>query len=190
MNSLTPLFTLMIGALFFLQKVKKLQIWGLLLGLIGSFLLIFINVTEQISFNAYGFLVLGATIMYGLNLNLVKKNLNDVPAILVTAGMLATIGPVAGAILFSTDFVEVTKNATTYLPLLYAVGLGIVSTGLATVLFNRILQISSPVLASSVTYLIPIFAFIWGILDGETITVQHFIGMGIILFGVFLVNKK
>jgi drug/metabolite transporter (DMT)-like permease len=57
-------------------------------------------------------------------------------------------------------------------------------------LFNKILQISSPVFASSVTYLIPIFAFIWGILDGETITIQHFVGMAIILLGVFLVNKK
>jgi drug/metabolite transporter (DMT)-like permease len=190
LNSLTPLFTLIIGVLFFLQKAKKLQIWGLLLGLIGSFLLIFINISEKISFNAYGFLVLGATVMYGLNLNLVKKYLNDVPALIVTAGMLASIGPVAGIILFSTDFIEVTKNATSNLPLIYAIGLGIVSTGLATVLFNKILQISSPVFASSVTYLIPIFAFIWGILDGETITIQHFVGMAIILLGVFLVNKK
>jgi drug/metabolite transporter (DMT)-like permease len=190
LNSLTPLCTLIIGAIFYFQTIKKIQIWGIILGLVGSSLLIFINITEQLSFNSYGFLILGATVMYGFNLNIVKKYLNDVPAIVVTTGLLTAIGPLAGIILFSTDFIEVTKTKDSFWPLAYAIGLGVVSTGLATVLFNKILQISSPVFASSVTYLIPIFAFIWGILDGEAITAQHFLGMGIILFGVFLVNKK
>lgn len=190
LNSLTPLFTLIVGAIFFARKIKNLQIYGIILGFIGSLFLIFTNITEHISFNSYGFLILLAAVMYGFNLNIVKKTLNEVPAIIVTSGLLAVIGPIAGIILFSTDFLAVTKNAPSILPLFYAVSLGVLSTGLATVLFNKILQITSPVFASSVTYLIPIFAFIWGILDGETITFQHFLGMGIILIGVYLVNKS
>ncbi len=190
LNSLTPLCTLIVGALFFAKTIKKLQIWGILLGLVGSSLLIFSNITENISFNAYGFLILGATVMYGFNLNIVKNNLNEVPALIVTTGLLTVIGPMAAILLFTTDFLQVSSQSGSFWPMFYAIALGVVSTGLATVLFNRILQISSPVFASSVTYLIPIFAFIWGILDGESIGIQHFIGMGIILIGVYLVNKS
>jgi drug/metabolite transporter (DMT)-like permease len=190
LNSLTPLFTLIVGTLFFARKIKNLQLWGILLGLIGSLFLIFTNISESISFNAYGFLILGATIMYGFNLNIVKNNLNEVPALIVTTGLLTVIGPLAGIMLFSTDFLQISTKSIAILPLVYAIFLGVVSTGLATVLFNRILQISSPIFVSSVTYLIPIFAFIWGILDGESITIQHFTGMAIILFGVYLVNKS
>jgi drug/metabolite transporter (DMT)-like permease len=190
LNSLTPLFTLIVGAIFFSRKIKNLQIYGIILGFIGSLFLIFTNLSEHITFNAYGFLILLATVMYGFNLNIVKTTLNEVPAMIVTSGLLAVIGPIAGIILFNGDFVEVTRNSTSLLPLFYAVSLGVLSTGMATVLFNKILQMTSPVFASSVTYLIPIFAFIWGILDGETITIQHFLGMGIILIGVYLVNKS
>ena len=189
LNSLTPLCTLIVGALFFAREVKKLQIWGILLGLLGSSLLIFSNITESLNFNAYGFLILGATVMYGFNLNIVKKHLNTMPALLVTTGLLTVIGPIAGLMLFSTDFTEIAFQKASFWPLFYAVALGVISTGMATVLFNKILQISTPVFASSVTYLIPIFAFIWGILDGESITIQHFTGMAIILVGVYLVNK-
>jgi drug/metabolite transporter (DMT)-like permease len=190
LNSLTPLFTLIVGSLFFARKILKLQIWGILLGIVGSSLLIFTNITENVNFNSFGFLVLAATIMYGFNLNIVKNNLNEMPAILVTTGLLTVIGPLAAIILFSTDFFEIVAKPTSFWPLLYAIGLGMFSTGLATILFNKILQITTPVFASSVTYLIPIFAFIWGILDGESITIQHFVGMGIILIGVYLVNKS
>jgi drug/metabolite transporter (DMT)-like permease len=190
LNSLTPLFTLIVGSLFFANKIKPLQFWGILLGLFGTSFLIFSNITEHITFNSYGFLILFATIMYGFNLNIVKENLNTVPALVVTTGLLTSIGPIAGIMLFSTDFLELSSQAGSFWPLFYAIALGVVSTGLATVLFNKILQISSPVFASSVTYLIPIFAFLWGILDNEAITIQHFIGMGIILIGVFLVNKS
>ncbi|MES2796866.1 MAG: DMT family transporter [Bacteroidota bacterium] len=190
LNSLTPLCTLIVGALFFTQKIKALQIWGILIGLIGSSLLIFSNISQPLTFNAFGLLILVATVMYGFNLNIVKKNLNEVPALIVTTGLLTVIGPLAAILLFSTDFWQISSQSESFWPLFYAVCLGVISTGLATVLFNHILQISSPVLASSVTYLIPIFAFMWGILDSETLLIQHFLGMAIILVGVFLVNKK
>ncbi len=190
LNSLTPLFTLIVGALFFARNIKSIQLWGILLGLMGSTLLIFSNIAKDFSFNIYGILVFLATLMYGFNLNIIKNKLNEVPAILVTTGLLSVIGPIAAIILFSTDFVEVTLKQENHWPLYYGIGLGVFSTGLATILFNKILQISTPVLASSVTYLIPIFAIIWGLLDGEQITIQHFTGMAIILIGVYLVNKS
>ena len=76
------------------------------------------------------------------------------------------------------------------LPLIYSVLLGVLGSAVAMVLFNKLIQATSAVLASSVTYLIPIVAILWGILDGESIQIQHFVGMGIILVGVYLVNKS
>lgn len=189
LNSLTPLCTLIIGALFFNSTVKRLQIFGIVLGIIGSLFLIFSGNIEHLSFNIWGLLVLAATVMYGFNLNIVKKHLNGIPSLLVTAGLLSVIGPIAVFMLLSTDFVSVTVNNSSLLPLTYAIILGIVGTGLATVLFNKLLQQSTAVFASQVTYLIPIFAFLWGVIDGETIGIQHLVGMAIILVGVYLVNK-
>ena len=77
-----------------------------------------------------------------------------------------------------------------FFPLIYSILLGILGSAVAMVLFNKLIQVTSAVLASSVTYLIPIVAILWGILDGEAIQIQHFVGMGIILVGVYLVNKS
>jgi drug/metabolite transporter (DMT)-like permease len=101
-----------------------------------------------------------------------------------------TIGPVALAVLFSGDFIEKVQRPEALQPLFYTIILGVMGSAIAMVLFNRLIQMTSAVLASSVTYLIPIVAILWGILDGETIQIQHFLGMGIILVGVYLVNKS
>ncbi len=190
LNALTPLFTLIIGALFFGRNIKSLQIVGIVLGITGSMFLIFSGKIEQLSINAYAFLVMMATIMYGFNLNIVKKYLNDMPALLVTAGLVSVIGPIAALILLTTDFWQASQQAGAGIALVYALILGIVGTAMATILFNRLLQLTHPVFASSVTYLIPIFAFLWGFADGESIGVQHLLGMAIILIGVYLVNKS
>jgi len=68
--------------------------------------------------------------------------------------------------------------------------LGIVGTGVANVIFYKLIQISTPIFASSVTYLIPIVACLWGILDNEMLTPLQFIGAFIILIGVYLSSKK
>ncbi len=68
--------------------------------------------------------------------------------------------------------------------------LGIIGTGIANVLFYKLIQISSPVFATSVTYLIPVVAFFWGLLDNEMLTPVQFVGAFIILIGVYLSSKK
>jgi drug/metabolite transporter (DMT)-like permease len=190
LNSTTPLFTLIVGALFFEQVIRKRQIWGIFLGFCGSLILIFANKSGGISVNGYAFLVILATVMYGFNLNIIKKYLNNVPALIVTACVLASTGPIATAILFSGDFMEKAQTPEALIPLTFSIILGVVGTGIATVLFNRVLQMTTAVFSSSVTYLIPIVAVIWGILDGETISIWQILGMVIILFGVYLVNSK
>jgi drug/metabolite transporter (DMT)-like permease len=190
LNALTPLFTLIVGAVFFKNSIKNRQIIGIILGIIGSLFLVLSGKLQNLTINVYAFLVVAATIMYAFNLQITKRYLNDLPALQVTAGLVACIGIPSLALLFSTDFWPKTLVSNNYMPLFYTVILGVVGTALATILFNKLLQKTQPVFASSVTYLIPIFAFMWGIADGEKLGLQHALGMAIVLIGVYLVNSQ
>jgi drug/metabolite transporter (DMT)-like permease len=190
LNSMTPIFTLIVGLAFYQQRIHNRQVLGMGVAFGGSLLLIFgSGKGGDFSVNPYALLVVLATVMYGINLNYVKKHLNNLPSILLTTAVLGTLGPFAGIILFGGDFVERAMRPEATLPLLYTIVLGALGSGLATVLFYRILQITTPVFGSSVTYLIPIVAVMWGVADGERLTLQHYLGMLGILAGVYLVNS-
>lgn len=68
--------------------------------------------------------------------------------------------------------------------------LSLFGTAFAKILFNRMIQISSPVFASSVTYTMPIVALFWGLIFGETFSFLQIIAAAIILVGVYLSNKS
>jgi drug/metabolite transporter (DMT)-like permease len=191
LNSTTPLFTLIVGVLFFNNNITSRQTMGIILGFIGALLLVLAG-AKGLQFNGYALYVVLATVLYGFNLNITKKYLTglSLSPFLITAFIFMTIGPVAITVLFSGDFIEKVQQPEALQPIIYAVLLGVLGSAIAMVLFNKLIQVTSAVLASSVTYLIPIVAIIWGILDGETIQIQHFLGMGIILVGVYLVNKS
>ena len=191
LNSTTPLFTLIIGGFFFGSIITKRQIFGIILGFIGALLLILAG-AKGLQFNNYAFYVITATVLYGINLNITKKYITglNLSPFLITSFIFMTIGPVALVVLFSGDFIDKVQLPEAKMPLFYSILLGVLGSAVAMVLFNKLIQATSAVLASSVTYLIPIVAILWGILDGEAIQIQHFIGMGIILVGVYLVNKS
>jgi drug/metabolite transporter (DMT)-like permease len=92
--------------------------------------------------------------------------------------------------LFSTGFSEVIHIESVQHAVLFIVVLGVLGTGIANILFFKLIQISSPVFATSVTYLIPVVAFFWGLLDNEMLTPVQFLGAFIILIGVYLSAKK
>ncbi len=190
LNSATPLFVLVVGAIFFQQIIKRWQVAGLILGFVGSVILVLSSSKDGLSFNnPYALLIILASLMYGFNVNIVGKHLSGINAILLSAWTLFFVAILAGIILFSTDFVS-RINAQTLNPLLLIILLGAINSGLAAIIFNYVLQISSPVFASSVTYLIPVVATLIGFIDGESISFLHYFGMTIILVGVYLINKK
>lgn len=192
LNATTPLFVLVIGGLFFHKRITKSQVFGLLIAFTGSLLLILSGGTHSLDFNnPYALLVIVATIMYGLNANIVGISLSGIKPIIISSFSLIFVGSISFFILiFSTDFfhkILLEENRTL---LIYFLLLGVINSGIAAVVYNYVLQISSPVFASSVTYLIPIVATIAGLFDGETIVIWHYLGMGIILLGIYLLNKK
>lgn len=190
LNSLSPLFTLILGGVFFGQSLKLKQVSGILLGLMGSLLLVFFSNTGSFEINGYALLVVVATICYGLNTNLIGRYLSHLPALVSTAWLFAFAGPIALLTLMPTDFLARVMAAQSNWPLAALATLGVLGSGMMSIFFNRVMQLSSPLFAASVTYLIPIVALMWGVLDGETIYPVQFVGMAVCLLGIWLVNRS
>ena len=191
LNSLTPLNTLILGALVFGLQFKRNQIFGILIGLIGSALLILNGAIHHPEQNYYyAILVLIASICYAVNVNLIKKYLHDLSPVSITTGNFMVLFFPALMILFFSGFFEVAHDVKVQESVLFIMILGVVGTGIANILFFKLIQMSSPVFATSVTYLIPVVAFCWGLLDNEMLTPVQFFGAFIILIGVYLSAKK
>ena len=193
LNTLSPLWTMIIGALFFRQRFKGFAIIGIIIGFGGTVLLALSRSGGTITgINSYAFLIVLACAFYGSNLNWVKFKIVDMKSLTITSVSLLLIGPLAAIYLFR--FSDFTTKLTTLDGAWRACGfvvlLGCMSTAIAIFLFNKLVKISTPLFASSVTYLMPIVAVMWGVLDGETLIAGHFIGMACILSGVYLANKK
>jgi drug/metabolite transporter (DMT)-like permease len=191
LNSLTPMNTLLLGILAFGLSFKPTQIIGVLIGLAGSILLVYngaINHPDQNYF--YSIFVVIASLCYATNVNLIKRYLSDLSPMSISVGNFAVMAIPALIVLSCTDFFQIVQVAKAQHSMVYVAILGIVGTGIANLIFFRLIQISSPVFATSVTYLIPVVAFGWGLLDGEMLTPVQFLGAFIILIGVFLASKK
>lgn len=191
LNSLTPLNTLILGALVFGLQFKRSQILGVVIGLFGSALLIFNGAMTHPEQNYYyAILVLIASICYATNVNLIKKHLSDLSPLAITTGNFLVLLFPAFGILYFSGFFDVMHEVKVQHSIWFIVILGIVGTGIANILFFKLIQMSSPVFATSVTYLIPVVAFFWGLLDNEMLTTVQLFGAAIILLGVYLSSKK
>ena len=191
LNSLTPLNTLVLGALVFGLQFKRNQIFGILIGLAGSALLILNGAIHHPEQNYYyAILVIIASICYAVNVNLIKKHLHDLTPLSITTGNFVVLFVPAFIVLFFSGFFEVVHDLKVQESVLFIMVLGVVGTGIANILFFKLIQISSPVFATSVTYLIPVVAFCWGLFDNEMLTAVQFFGAFIILIGVYLSAKK
>ena len=111
------------------------------------------------------------------------------PLSITTGNFLVLLFP-ALIVLYFSDFFDVIAVESVQHSVLYIVILGVIGTGIANLIFFKTIQISSPVFATSVTYLIPVVAFGWGLLDNEMLTPVQFLGAFIILSGVYLSSKK
>jgi drug/metabolite transporter (DMT)-like permease len=140
----------------------------------------------------YGVFILLATILYALNLNIIKRYLKSTDSLTIASFAFFAIGPFATIYLFGfTPFVSVIMSGTAAVVSFgYIAILAIVGTALATVLYNMMIKRTNVVFAASVTYLMPVVSLMWGIGDGEVFEVVYLVWIFLILFGVYLVNKK
>ncbi|MCF7566988.1 DMT family transporter [Sabulilitoribacter arenilitoris] len=193
LNSLVPLNTVLVGFLVFKIVSTKRQILGVFIGLLGTVMLIVNGASIHSNQNyLYVIFIILATLSYATSVNVLKRYLQNMHALTIAVGNFAVIIIPAVIILISSGFfkTEVLVSPSLKPALLYLLILSLFGTAMAKVLFNKLVYVATPVFASSVTYLMPIVAIFWGILDDESLTLlQVFAGL-IILLGVYLVHKR
>ena len=193
LNSLVPLNTVLIGLAVFKIATSRTQVFGVILGFLGASMLIFNDMGLHPDQNyLYAGLVVLATVMYASSVNIIKRYLQDVkPLAIATGNFVAIIVPAIFVLSFSNFFTpETFLSNTIYLSIGCVVILSLFGTVMAKIVFNSLIQISSPVFASSVAYLMPLIALLWGLLDGEVFGINQGFASLLILLGVYLVNKK
>ncbi|GET23934.1 permease [Prolixibacter sp. NT017] len=193
LNSLTPLFTLIIGLLFFKQKTNWFNVLGVLIGLLGAIGLILSNSKGKLQGDTfYASLVVFATILYGVNINFIKHFFKGINAldIVVMSFFFTGIPTLIYTLIFTPVIHKLALHPEAWNGIGYIAILAVAGTGLALIIHNYLIKITTAVFASSVTYLIPAVAIAWGLLDGEQLSSFFFVWFSVILGGVFLVNTK
>jgi len=198
LNSLTPIFTLVVGLLFFGIAFNWYGLFGVIIGFAGAFLLVFFgenhirSVAETTNTAIYAGLILIATILYGFASNIVKKHLNMVPGHIVSGFAYSFFAvPLTIWLLFFSDFpTRVVQNPEGIHSLLFIAILAVLGSAMAIVLVVRLIQASSALFGSFVTYLIPVVSIMWGIVAGETINFVTLFSLLLILSGIIIAGQK
>ena len=192
LSSLTPLSTLLLGILIFGVEKSWIKILGVLIGLGGAIFLIVKGSATGMQGNIwYGGLVVLASILYALSANTVKASLQEMKAFDISVLSYVMIGIPGIIFLLSSGFVEVlTTHEAGWTSLGYIALLSIFGTVLSSILFFKLVHMTNAVFASTVSYLIPLVALMWGMVDGELIEWYHLVGMAAILLGVYISSRK
>ncbi|MBK8723209.1 MAG: EamA family transporter [Saprospiraceae bacterium] len=192
LNSLTPLFTLLIGIFYYKNTVGIHKIIGVLIGFFGAIILIYFNSKSSFSGNIFfAFLIILATICYGMNVNFLQNKMRSFDSLTISAWSYMMTGIPAIFYLIFGDFSnKLVNHPSGWNSFMYIAILSVLGTCIASYAFNRLLQATSGLWASTVTYLMPIFSTIIGLYDGEIIAWYHIVGMLLILSGVYLTSKR
>lgn len=192
LNSLTPIFVIISGAMFFASRIAANKVAGILIAFFGSVLLFLFqpNFSSNSNIVHISYIIL-ATALYGFNVNMVHKHLKHIPSIRITAvAMLLNAIPALVVLFLSGYFKLDISDKKVLISTGYAAVLGIFGTAIATILFYMLLKRAGSIFASMVTYGIPIVAILWGVIYKEEVGWKQVLGMAVILVGVFVANKK
>ncbi len=191
LNALTPIFVIIIGALFFKTNTAKNKIVGIVISFLGSLLLFFAQPTFSENSNIVDvLLVVIATLCYGINVNLVGKYLKDIPSInIVSVALFSNAVPAAFVLYYSGYFDENIFSKAMLVSTGYTIVLGVIGTAAATVIFYMLIKRAGVVFSSMVTYAIPAVALVWGVVYGETVGWTQLVCLLVLLSGVYIANR-
>ena len=192
LNSLTPIFVIITGALFFNSKTSANKVLGILTAFTGSLLLLVSKGNMQESQNLlYVSYVVLATVFYGFNVNMVHKHLHHIGSLQIASVALVLNAIPALVVLYCTGYFSLPLSDS---GILYSTGhaalLGIMGTAVASIIFYKLVKDAGAVFASMVTYGIPIVANFWGFLYNEEVGWKQFACLLLILLGVYIANRK
>ncbi len=190
-NSLSPLWTLIIGYFLFKIEISAQKMFGVIIGFAGAVVLVLGKENADFSIDiVYGLLPVIATFCYGMSTNITKQKLQNQNPIYTTSIAMCMIGIPAIVLLSFTDAPAKIMSGTAYNALLSVVMLSVFGTLIAWMLFYRLVQRTDALFAASVTYLIPVVAMTWGLLDGELLSALQVGGMALILTGVYFTTLQ
>jgi drug/metabolite transporter (DMT)-like permease len=183
---------MLLGYFFFQTKFTLLRILGVLIGFGGTVYLVTTSTNEKVSGDVlHILLIVLATLFYATSVNVIRHRLSEVKSIHIAGFALFFAGPPAAIYLFTTDFTErISSGSPAVTSFMYICLLAIFGTSISIVIFNYLIKISGALFAASCTYLIPVVAILWGYADNESLGISLFIGMAMILFGVYLIGRN
>lgn len=185
LNSLSPVFTLLIGIIVYKRTAMKTQIVGVVLGLAGAIGLMY---NGSFTFNYFGLFVILGTFLSGFSANEVSR-LKFLNGLQITSLAFLIIGPLAGSYLIFSDFSMAIETEHWLRNLVFITILAVMGTAIAVALFYLLIRDTSPVFASMVTYFVPVVSTLWGLIDNERITSSILLSVVFILAGVYMINK-
>ena len=190
LNSLTPMFTIIVGVLFFKVQTSMVKVLGMIIGFIG--LSILLGSGKDVSFHNLSFasLVILATLLYGINVNILSRYMQQLGSLNVASIAFAFLLIPSICVLYFTGYFNTDFGSPIVLRALAATSvLGIIGTSMATILFYYLVKQAGMLFGSMVTYGMPVVAVAWGIWDGESLNLIQIGCLGLILFGVYIVNR-
>jgi len=190
LNSLTPLFTILVGIVFYKTQTTTIKFLGILIGFVGLTFLLLTGREMHFENLSYASLVLLATMMYGVNVHTVGRNLKEIGSIQIASVAFSFLILPSAAVLFFTGFFDYNfKDPIVLHSVFMSAILGMVGTSMASILFYYLVKKAGILFGSLVTYGIPIVAVVWGLIYGESLEPMQVVCLGVILLGVYIVNR-
>lgn len=185
LNTLSPVFSLVLGILFYQRKAIRSQVTGVIVGLFGAAGLLY---SGSLTFNPYGLFVIFATFLYGFTANEVSR-VKGMNGMQLTSLAFLLVSPLAIGYLLFSDLSTAMSTAHWGRNLGFVAILAVMGSAIAQALFYILIRDTSPVFASIVMYFIPIVATMWGLLDNEHLTTSMLISVIFVFAGVFIISK-
>jgi drug/metabolite transporter (DMT)-like permease len=192
LNSLTPIFVLVTGFLFFNNKTTMIKVICIVIAFLGSVLLFITKPHMTVGNNLiYILFVILATFFYGLNVNLVQRHLKEIPSLqIVSMALVMNAIPALVMLVFSGFFALDFNDNGVWVSIGFSCILGAIGTSVANILFYMLIKKAGVVFSSMVTYGIPFIAILWGIIYKERVGWLEVLCLSVILLGVYIANKK
>jgi drug/metabolite transporter (DMT)-like permease len=184
-NSMTVLFTALVGFLFFSERISLRRTIALLVGFAGVVVLAS-GKTEGASIGWAVAAGAGAAFLYGIGLNLVRRHVTGLPAAAVAAATLGT----STLLLLPFAIAQWPDHAISAKAWGAAAALGVMCTGFAFVFYYRLIARVGAARAATTTYLVPLFAVLWAwMLLGEAVT-GTMIASGLLILGSVAFSQR
>jgi drug/metabolite transporter (DMT)-like permease len=193
LNALTPIFTVLVSLVWLGLRPSGVKVAGVIVGFLAAIgLILFDSGSDTFKNFSYGFLILLATLCYAISVNGIKKYLSGISSVAATVWAFTLTGPMAIVYLFNaTDFTShVVQHPRAMESLGYICILAVVGTSLSVILYNVLIKRAGVLFASSCTYLIPVVAILWGLVDHENVNFAQILSIVAIIGSVYLINRR